>query len=145
MQVKNFNLRVYGLLLVNKKVLITHEHRGGMIMTKFPGGGVEKGEGLKDALVREFMEELNLKVEAGKLFYVNDFLQISYFNPADQVLSFYYWVTTKNPEKIEVSAFKSALNPNDQIVDWVELNNLNEQDFTFPIDQCVVKQLKELT
>jgi hypothetical protein len=42
-----FNIRVYGLL-INKQqeVLVTDEYRIGMYMTKFPGGGLEYGEGL---------------------------------------------------------------------------------------------------
>lgn len=144
MTVKNFNLRVYGLLLQDDRVLITHEHRGGMPMTKFPGGGLEKGEGLADGLRREFMEELGLSVEAGDFFYVNDFLQVSAFNTADQLISFYYFVSA---DPIAVSAIplrseKHLLAPNEQVFEWVSLREIRRELFSFPIDQVVAEKLR---
>ena len=60
-------------------------------MLKFPGGGHEFGEGLKETLIREFKEELSLEVEVGDLFYVNDFAQISAFHENHQLISFYFF------------------------------------------------------
>ena len=50
---KKYNVRVYGLIILDGKILITDEFRGGMRMTKFPGGGNEWGEGLLETLYRE--------------------------------------------------------------------------------------------
>ena len=48
-----FNLRVYGILLgENKKVLVSDEFIRGNYYTKFPGGGLEFGEGTRDCLKR---------------------------------------------------------------------------------------------
>jgi 8-oxo-dGTP diphosphatase len=141
MQVTNFNLRVYGLLIQEGKVLITHEHRAGMVMTKFPGGGLEKGEGLADGLKREFMEELNLEVDVRGIFYVNEFLQISAFNPKDQLISFYFYVKTEIDNYLISSGSIDKLNPDDQIFEWVSIDKLGEIEFTFPIDREVVKRI----
>lgn len=141
MQVTNFNLRVYGLLIQGGKVLITHEHRAGMVMTKFPGGGLEKGEGLADGLKREFLEEMNLEVDVRGIYYVNDFLQLSAFNPKDQLISFYFYVRPVNDEFVFNKGVLSDLIPNQQIFEWVPIENLKNLDFTFPIDREVVKRL----
>src|SRR5215203_25897 len=62
-----FNIRVYGILINEKKqVLVSDEFIRGSYYTKFPGGGLEFGEGTRDCLQREFMEEMNLKVEVGE-------------------------------------------------------------------------------
>lgn len=37
-------------------------------MWEFPGGKVEKGESLNDAIEREIFEELDCKIEAGEVF-----------------------------------------------------------------------------
>ena len=93
----NFNLRVYGLLINElNQVLISDENRNGFAFTKFPGGGMEFGEGFKETLVREFQEELNIEIEVNELFYFNEFFQVSKFNPKDQLFSFYYLVTYPN-------------------------------------------------
>ena len=60
---KSFNLRVYGLLVnEHNEVLISEEFRFGKPFTKFPGGGLELGEGLKEGLIREFQEELEIDI-----------------------------------------------------------------------------------
>jgi len=79
-----FTIRVYGILLNNKKqVLVSDEHIRGSYYTKFPGGGLELGEGTRDCLAREFMEEMNLKVEVGNHIYTTDFYQMSAFRPSE--------------------------------------------------------------
>jgi 8-oxo-dGTP pyrophosphatase MutT (NUDIX family) len=56
-----FNIRVYGILVnEEKKVLVSDELIRGSYITKFPGGGLEFGEGTRDCLQREFMEEMNI-------------------------------------------------------------------------------------
>ncbi len=59
-----FNIRVYGLLFNDQgDILVSDEERFGNRFTKFPGGGLEFGEGLSDCLKREFIEELNQNIE----------------------------------------------------------------------------------
>ncbi|GAJ02545.1 unnamed protein product, partial [marine sediment metagenome] len=52
--IQHFVVRVYGLIINDKKeVLLTDEYQLGMKMTKFPGGGLEFGEGPVDCIKRE--------------------------------------------------------------------------------------------
>jgi 8-oxo-dGTP diphosphatase len=141
MPIQNFNLRVYGLLIHGDKVLVTHEHRAGIIMTKFPGGGLEKGEGLAEGLKREFIEEMNLEVEVRDIFYVNEFLQVSAFNEADQLISFYFLVESRDHSSILLSSDKASLKKGQQIFEWVLIKDLKKEEFTFPIDRVVVERL----
>jgi 8-oxo-dGTP diphosphatase len=47
---ERYNIRVYGLCIDKYgRILVTDERRGGHLMTKFPGGGHDLGEGLEDA------------------------------------------------------------------------------------------------
>ena len=88
-----FNLRVYGILLgKNKEVLVSDEFIRGNRYTKFPGGGLEFGEGTRDCLKREFMEEMSLPVRVTDHLYTTDFFQMSAFNPEHQIISIYYRV-----------------------------------------------------
>ena len=49
-----FTIRVYGIMLDDEKgVLITDEFENGKRFSKFPGGGLELGEGIRDCLLRE--------------------------------------------------------------------------------------------
>jgi 8-oxo-dGTP diphosphatase len=93
-----FNVRVYGILLgENGAVLVSDELIRGDYITKFPGGGLEFGEGTRDCLKREFKEEMDLEVEVGDHLYTTDFFQMSAFNPEHQIISIYYWVKALEP------------------------------------------------
>src|SRR4030081_2944334 len=88
-----FTIRVYGILLgENRKVLVSDEFIRGNYYTKFPGGGLEFGEGTRDCLKREFKEEMDLDVEVTDHLYTTDFFQISAFHPDHQIISIYYYV-----------------------------------------------------
>jgi 8-oxo-dGTP diphosphatase len=61
---KRFNIRVYGLWIHNSMVLVNEEVIRGFNRTvvKFPGGGLEQGEGTIDCLKREWKEELGIDI-----------------------------------------------------------------------------------
>ena len=96
-----FTIRVYGILIGEKKqVLVSDEFIRGDYFTKFPGGGLELGEGTRDCLKREFIEEMDLAVEVGEHLYTTDFYQVSAFNPAHQIISIYYTAIALEPIKV---------------------------------------------
>src|SRR5687768_7046744 len=99
-----FNIRVYGVLVnENKQVLVADELIRGNFYTKFPGGGLEYGEGTRDCLMREFMEEMGLKVDVGEHLYTTDYFQVSAFNPDHQIISIYYLVQPMEDIRVRLS------------------------------------------
>lgn len=136
-----FNIRVYGILIQEGKVLITDEVRSGVKMTKFPGGGLEFGEGIEECLIREFKEELNVRIGVKTLFYINDFYQVSSFNKNEQLVSIYYLVSLDEGE-INTTETPFLFETNEpQCFRWLELNKITKNDVTFPIDKSVVEKL----
>lgn len=137
-----FNVRVYGLLVnSNNEVLISDEQSGGRIFTKFPGGGLELGEGLIEALKREFMEECNAEIEVLGHLYTTDFYEQSSFNDS-QILSIYYLIKEAHPLDLN---FKTEPFDFDagalQSFRWISLNQLNTEDVTFQTDKIAVELL----
>ncbi len=139
---EKFNLRVYGLLINDLgQILVSDEFRHNHAFTKFPGGGMEFGEGFKQTLSREFKEELNIEIEVGDLFYFNENYQVSAFNPKHQLISFYYFVDYPNWKDIEANKHKFPLVEDGEKYRWVNLKNLEIGEFTFPIDKIVAERL----
>ena len=150
-----FNIRVYGILMNDQKqVLVADEFIRGKYYTKFPGGGLELGEGTRDCLKREFMEEMNLNVEVGNHIYTTDYYQKSAFNPDHQIISIYYFVKaleeitaplrtkefdfderelTIYEKENEIETFR--------FIDW---HSFSAGSVTLPIDKIVVNLLKAL-
>jgi 8-oxo-dGTP diphosphatase len=140
-----FNVRVYGLLINDTgQILLTDEERHGVRFSKFPGGGLEYGEGLIDGLKREFVEECNVEIEVLQHFYTTDFFIKSAFDDS-QVISIYYYVKPKTELLIP---FKDILfdfdDPNTlQTFRWKNVDDLQQEDVTFPGDKMVVALLKQ--
>ncbi|MFA6944599.1 MAG: NUDIX domain-containing protein [Pedobacter sp.] len=141
-----FNVRVYGLLINDQnQILLSDEEEYGFRFSKFPGGGLEYGEGLIEALKREFIEECNVDVEVIEHFYTTDFFIKSAFNES-QVISVYYLVV---PTSVLELNFRDNPFEFDQEGDllqafrWKNLNGLQVEDVTFPTDQRVVELLKD--
>jgi|SRR5699024_5498497 len=132
--ITRFNLRTYGILIRDQKVLVSEEQYEGHHLVKFPGGGVEYGEGLHEALIREWDEEVQIQIEVGSLLYLTeDFIQ-SAFREEDQIISFYYQVFTKMD-------FSDHQTEHD--IFWLSLNHPEEEGFTFPQEKKVFKILQE--
>lgn len=146
-KLRQFTVRVYGILLdATRGVLVADEFQEGQSFTKFPGGGLQLGEGTRECLAREWMEELNQKIEVGDHFYTTDFYQQSAFDSTQQVISIYYLVHLPNNAE-SVSALPPVNHTNKSEATatfrWISLNEFNEELLTFPIDRMVGKMIKD--
>ena len=68
------HVRVTGVVIEDDRILVLDQDTGSGRAWSLPGGKVEDGETLAEALVREMREETGLTVEPGRLLYVCDYL-----------------------------------------------------------------------
>lgn len=147
-----FNVRVYGILIdPANRLLVSDEYIRGDYFTKLPGGGLEFGEGTRECLAREYMEETGLTVTVGDHLYTTDFFQMSAFKKTDQIISIYYYVHCEDLSIIKTTTIPFDFT-SDQTADpngtaesfrWVEWENLSEDTMHLPIDKVAIKLLKE--
>ena len=149
----NFNIRVYGILINDKKqVLVADEYIRGGLYTKFPGGGLEFGEGTRDCLKRELKEELGIEAEIGDHIYTTDFFQMSAFRPDDQIISIYYYA--KQLEDLTVPLRSQPFDFDKQQMEtynktgetetfrWIGWNDFSDETVTLPIDKIVANMIR---
>ncbi|MCP9292079.1 NUDIX domain-containing protein [Gracilimonas sediminicola] len=104
-------VRSCGLLLKDEKLLLVE------LMSPVtnewtwipPGGGVEFGESLEDALIREFEEETGIQISVGKQVHVNEVIHGSI-----HAIEFYHRVNQKGGEL--VLGNDPELDPEKQII-----------------------------
>lgn len=149
-----FNIRVYGILIDDeRRVLVSDEYIRGHYYTKFVGGGMEIGEGSIDCLIREFNEEMNLRIKVLAHFYTTDFYQQSAFNPQHQIVSLYYTVQPLEPIAVPVNT-KAFLFSDEQMQKyrqqgetesfrWIAAHHFDENSVTLPIDKVVAGKIKQ--
>lgn len=148
-----FNLRVYGVLInPDRQVLVSDEFIRGAYYTKFPGGGLEFGEGTRDCLRREFREEMGLHVAVGDHLYTTDYFQMSAFNPAHQIISIYYRVEALEPiraplrdKPFDFDAQQLQVYENTSETEtfrFINWDDFSADSVTLPIDKLVAALVK---
>jgi 8-oxo-dGTP diphosphatase len=147
------NIRVYGILTGrNREILVSDEFIRGNQYTKFPGGGLEFGEGTRDCLKREFKEEMDLDVRVTDHFYTTDFFQMSAFNPEHQIISIYYRVEALEEIKVAIRTklfdFDAAQmevynrTGETETFRFISWDAFSAESVTLPIDKVVATLLK---
>lgn len=135
--IKKFIIRVYGLIInSNDEILIAEEYHYNTFMRKFPGGGLEFGEGPVDCLKRELLEELQVEADQMEHVHTTDFFVSSAFNPSYQVVGIYFRVHI-SPDYNDSFREEYAL-PNENGIEkfrWMKIDELNESELTFPTDK----------
>ena len=132
-----FNVRVYGILVdEQKRVLVSDEFIRGNYITKFPGGGLEFGEGPIDCLKREFMEEMGQTITILGHFHTTDIFVQSKFNPKKQVLAIYYLISG-------IIGTLQPKNPKEQHLSLISIHPNNKPFFSFETDQKVCDLIVE--
>ncbi len=137
---EKFIIRVYGIAIQNGHILVCDEIWHDTYMTKFPGGGLEFGEGTIECLERECMEEFGQKVDVLSHVYTTDFFQPTLFLKDKQLISIYYRMALPSPELIIMSNARTQFSQKENglmAFRWMALDQFSPDDLTLPVDKIV--------
>ena len=141
----HFNIRVYGIWInEQQEILVSDERIADFKFTKFPGGGLEFGEGIKDCLIREWKEELDIEINVGGHIYTTDFFQISAFDKHAQIISIYFYVKPIVEPSILYKSKQfdfTYQGMEEQNFRLIPLSQFSEEHVTLPIDKIVTRML----
>lgn len=109
----------YGILEEDRKILMVKTHS---VNWEFPGGAVERGETLEDALKREFYEETGLIVDVLEEDFVRENYYYSPSGKAYHSIQHFFEVKKK-------SGLLNPLDPKAKTYSFIDVSNLKSQRF----------------
>ena len=128
--------RATAIIKKDGKFLLFHRIKLGHDYFVFPGGGVEAGEMVGDALVREVYEELELKVLSFKPLFIIEDLHVPSWATihVEQLQNHHYFLVEDYVGEPKVSGpEKAEMNDNNQYhIVWLSLEELEKQLNVFP-------------
>ncbi len=120
-----FRNSVYGLIVHDGNLLVVRTRSTGLYA--FPGGGIELGEPIAEALAREILEETGITVEMGDLAKVEE--DFFYYNPGDEAYHaflFFYWC---KPLSTDLVTDAELYDEESEACRWVPIEDLSPEDF----------------
>lgn len=122
--------RAVGVIIKDNKILILRRIKNGEEYFVIPGGSVEKGESVKEAVVREMKEELSLDITIDRLLFK---LPIPTNEHDSGRMSYFYLVKKFRGTPKLGGPEKERMNENNQYYpEWKELNQLKELTNLYP-------------
>ncbi|WP_435357094.1 NUDIX domain-containing protein [Emticicia sp. SJ17W-69] len=122
------------LIIENEKILTMQYNYGGQDLYNLPGGNLEFGEHLTDALVREMMEEMGIKVSIGELIMVGE---VFFAEQKKQTFHFIF--------EGEITAGTPILNPKETSainIKWLNINDLKSVNLYPNISEKLLQYLE---
>lgn len=113
--------RVCGICIENDKILLI-KHVPSFKMPYFwlpPGGGIEVGESLENALKREFIEETGLEIAVNELLFVNQYIE----SPI-HAIEFFFRITIIGGNLLK--GYDPELAENQQIINEIKFLSFEE-------------------
>ena len=123
-------MRATAVIVKNDSILLIHRFMNGTEFFVLPGGGVEEGEGIKQATIREIKEETSLDAKVDKKLF-------EFYNQYDHRMH-YFLLVTDFSGNLQLGGEEAQINSekNKFILEWHKIN----EALTLPVKPEIVKE-----
>lgn len=132
-----FRPSVYGIIIKDNKILLSKQWDG----YDFPGGGIEIGETVKEALMREVKEETGMVIEKGEVIHCEtSFYKTTKGQCVNAVLV--YFLCEIIGGEISTEFFSESEKKYASAAEWIDIKDTEKIKFYNSIDSVeVIKKL----
>lgn len=128
-----FRPSVYGIIIKDNKILLSRQWDG----YDFPGGGIEIGETVEEALKREVKEETGMNVEKGAVVYCEtSFYKTTKGQYVNAVLIYFLCEITGG--EISTEFFSESEKEYASAAEWIDIKDAGKIKFYNSIDSLEV-------
>ena len=139
---KIFRYSIKAIIIKDNKLLVESCDYGHGRFCKLPGGGHQWGETMKEALIRECKEELNLDVNPTRLLFARDYIAKNHQQTTDDdVFHQAELMFECNVKDFSTLSIGSEPDGENQQIKWIDLDKLPTSDF-YP--KAIVPYLTQL-
>ncbi len=129
-RLSSFRPSVYGVIIKKGKVLLSKQWDG----YDFPGGGMDLGETIEQALIREVREETGYRIEVGGLITVeNSFFKLPGRNVFTQSILMFYSCRVVGGT-LSTKFFDEHEKTYADLAEWIDIRNVGRLKFYNPVD-----------
>ena len=139
---KIFRYSIKAIIIKDNKLLVESCDYGRGRFCKLPGGGHQWGETMKEALIRECKEELNLDINPTRLLFTRDYIAKNHQQTIDDDIFHQAELMFEcNVKDFSTLSIGSEPDGENQQIKWIDLDKLPTSNF-YP--KAIVPYLTQL-
>jgi 8-oxo-dGTP diphosphatase len=123
-----FRPSAYGIIINDGRILLVKNRSTGTY--SFPGGGIEIGERIANAIQREVREETGIEISVEKNLGLSE--QFFYYDPLDVAFHSFMFFYRCTPKMFDLIADELVDDLESEKPRWIKIEQLTESDMQMP-------------
>jgi 8-oxo-dGTP diphosphatase len=125
---KTIRAAVKAIIIQNEKLLVLKKSDEFGYFYTLPGGGVEHGENLEEAVTRECKEEISVKIKPGELLFIREYLAKNHEVEADKKIDLHQVEFMFRCRIIEGEIRNGEFPDNGQLsIEWLDISEIDKE------------------